>query len=207
VDIDECCDVVTGQIHETAQYVLARLGSYSEYSPSGRGVHIWIRGIVDNLSGSRFRVGNFGIEVYSSKRYMTVTGAHIEGTPTEICDGAIALAGLLPDDLRRSMSDAAQTPAEIDRPKNEGIEDETILNHLRLNADHAALIEGNFSTYPSQSEAVYALVRAIARFTRDKAQIDRIFRQSKLFSGKWKEEKWDRLREKQISSVLSTLNY
>lgn len=207
VDIDKCCDATTGQILETAQYVLAQLGSYSEYSPSGRGVHIWIRGIVDNLSGSRFRVGNLGIEVYSSKRYMTVTGDHIEGTPTEIRDGAISLAGLLSDDLKRSTIDAAQPPAEMDRPKNGGIEDETILNHLRLNADHAALIEGNFSTYPSQSEAVYALVRAIARFTRDKAQIDRIFRQTKLFSGKWKEEKWDRLREKQISSVLSTLHY
>jgi putative DNA primase/helicase len=207
VDIDKCCDASTGQIDEAAQLIIEQLDSYSEYSPSGRGVHIWLRGDVGDLSGSRFRMGDLEVEVYSSKRYMTVTGNHIGGTPTGIHDTAEALIRLLGAYVQQSLSDEAPrhdmaSPSSVDL-----VDDEVILTHLKLNADHAALIEGNFSSYPSQSEAVHALIGAIARFTRDRSQIDRLFRQTKLYSGKWKEEKWERLKEKEITAILSTQHY
>jgi len=47
------------------------------------------------------------------------------------------------------------------------------------------LFGGDFNGYPSQSEADSALCWLLAYWTRDPVQIDRIYRRSKLFRGKW----------------------
>lgn len=46
--------------------------AYVEFSPSGRGAHLWVRGTVDTRKGDK-------IEVYSAARYMTVTFRDCEG--------------------------------------------------------------------------------------------------------------------------------
>jgi hypothetical protein len=53
--------------------------SYTEVSPSGNGLHIWVRGHWP-VPGSK----RAGIEVYASKRFLTITGAHLDGTPEDI---------------------------------------------------------------------------------------------------------------------------
>ena len=60
--------------------IMATLDSYSEFSPSGQGVHVILRA---GLNGhGRNRKGPF--EVYEDGRYFTFTGAHVRGTPTTI---------------------------------------------------------------------------------------------------------------------------
>jgi len=49
-------------------------------------------------------------------------------------------------------------------------------------------VNGDTSGYPSHSEADLALCNHLAFYTRDRYQIDRIFRQSKLYRAKWDEK-------------------
>ena len=71
IDLDDC--VVDGVVSEKA---LALIGSlpktFVEFSPSGRGLHVWGFGHV--VSGRRFERDGLKIEVYGDGRYLTVTG-------------------------------------------------------------------------------------------------------------------------------------
>ena len=78
------------QIERWAQRWIEALDSYTEISPSGNGVKIFVRGTLPEqllvVLGP-----HVGIEVYSTKRYFTVTGNHLPGTPLEIRDAQYAL--------------------------------------------------------------------------------------------------------------------
>jgi primase-polymerase (primpol)-like protein len=71
VDLDNCVEQETGEIKQWALEIIRYLASYTELSATGTGVHIIVRGDVPNR-----RKGE--IEVYSSKRFFTVTG-HVLG--------------------------------------------------------------------------------------------------------------------------------
>src|SRR5712692_10303019 len=86
VDLDHCVNP-DGSIDSWAQAYLDQLPSYAEYSPSKTGIHILVRGTIQG--GLRQRVPGAphpeaAIEMYCERRYFTVTGAHVEGTPTTI---------------------------------------------------------------------------------------------------------------------------
>lgn len=71
IDLDDC--VVDGVPTEAAQKFLDEFpGAYVEFSPSGRGLHVWGRGFMDR--GRRFTLDNLKIEAYPDGRYITVTG-------------------------------------------------------------------------------------------------------------------------------------
>ena len=74
-DLDHCREAETGVIEKWAMNIITTLGSYTEISPSGTGIHIFVRG---SLPGKRRRKGQ--VEVYESGRYMTVTGWTLEGS-------------------------------------------------------------------------------------------------------------------------------
>jgi putative DNA primase/helicase len=81
IDLDKC--VIDGEISDFAQGILNRLNSYAEYSPSGTGIHIWVRGSIPaNLKAS----DGPAIEMYDRARYFTVTGKRVSGTPETIED-------------------------------------------------------------------------------------------------------------------------
>jgi putative DNA primase/helicase len=67
VDLDECRNPETGKVDEWAQRIVKDLDGYAEVSPSGRGVHVIVRG----KTPSRRRGA---IEVYSTERFFTMTG-------------------------------------------------------------------------------------------------------------------------------------
>ena len=79
VDLDDCRIPATGVIEPWALEVIADLNSYTEISPSGEGLHIFVFG---ELPPEGRRKGKF--EVYQSGRYITVTGHRVEGTPGTI---------------------------------------------------------------------------------------------------------------------------
>lgn len=68
VDIDGC--VKDGVISVQAQDIIARLNSYTEYSPSGTGVHILCFGSFPRGA----RNDDIGLEMYSEGRFFTLTG-------------------------------------------------------------------------------------------------------------------------------------
>jgi putative DNA primase/helicase len=70
VDLDDCVDE-DGEIALWALEIVRYFDSYTELSATGSGLHIIVRGNVPNR-----RKGD--VEVYSSKRFFTVTG-HVVG--------------------------------------------------------------------------------------------------------------------------------
>lgn len=79
-DLDNC--VVDGVIAPWAADVVAQLDSYTEISPSGKGLRILSLGELT----SDWCNHDIGIEIYGGNeaRFLTVTGAHVAGTPTDV---------------------------------------------------------------------------------------------------------------------------
>lgn len=77
IDLDDCIDD-DGNLAAWARDIVSKLDSYTEVSPSGKGLKIWVIGAIPSS------VKTANIEMYSSARYFTVTGAHYDGTPTTI---------------------------------------------------------------------------------------------------------------------------
>src|SRR5829696_2592364 len=75
VDLDGCLNPETGEIEEWAREIIEELDSYTEVSPSGKGVHVLVRA---TLPEGRNRKGRF--EAYDRGRYFTVTGKHLAGS-------------------------------------------------------------------------------------------------------------------------------
>jgi primase-polymerase (primpol)-like protein len=76
-DLDRCIEN-TGGVAPWAKAIVSKLDSYTEYSPSGTGLHIITLAHVP--AGRR----KDQIETYSTGRYFTLTANHVEGTPTTI---------------------------------------------------------------------------------------------------------------------------
>jgi putative DNA primase/helicase len=85
IDFDNCVNSETGEIRADIQEIITRVNSYTEITPSRSGVHIFVRGWQFPIGPSGEQGSKVGkAEIYSGKRYFTVTGNHVVGTPTTI---------------------------------------------------------------------------------------------------------------------------
>lgn len=152
--------------------VYHEFNSYSEVSPSGKGLHIIVKGVI---SAGRRRSN---IEVYSSQRYATMTG-NIYNNQNIIQDRQELLKQLWE---QIGSGPVAQSIYHGDDKEKQS--DEEIINMAiaAVNGDKfAKLNSGNWQElYSSQSEADFAYIDIIAFYTQNKAQITRIFRKSPL---------------------------
>lgn len=84
VDVDGCRDPVTGEIATWAEKIIRSLKSYTEISPSGTGVHIFIKAKKPQ-ENCRFLMPDGGaVEVYDGSRYSTITGECSDDFPRAI---------------------------------------------------------------------------------------------------------------------------
>jgi putative DNA primase/helicase len=67
IDLDGCVNPRTGELATWAMEIVSYFGSYTELSATGTGIHIIVRGDMPNRRKDE-------VEVYSSKRFFTVTG-------------------------------------------------------------------------------------------------------------------------------------
>ena len=183
VDIDHCRNE-DGTFTEAAQAILDKYPSYTEISPSGAGLHIFYRGV---MPGKGNKNSATGVEMYASARYFTMTGNRLEGTPEVIADGAQALPWIHENYIARKQVRKRKAKKAARRVV---LSDEQVLEKARTaqNAeDFTVLWEGRWQDkFASQSEADLALCCALAFWTsRDREQMDRLFRQSALFREKW----------------------
>jgi len=80
LDLDDCFDGVTDTISDPkAATVVEEINSYTEVSPSGRGLHILCYG---RLLGNGIHSNT--IEMYGKDRFTTITTDHLVGTPNTI---------------------------------------------------------------------------------------------------------------------------
>jgi putative DNA primase/helicase len=91
VDCDNCIDQ-DGNIDGPVLRWIRRFNSYAEISPSGKGIRIFCRGAmpIDGLNPVDSQW-----EIYCAKRYLTVTGKHIEESPLAINEAQEAVDALL----------------------------------------------------------------------------------------------------------------
>lgn len=180
IDLDHVID--ERGIVPWAAGLISLLNSYTEYSPSGTGVHIIVRG---ELPEGRNRKAQ--IEMYDSGRYFTWTGRRYPGTPEAVNERTATL-----HDVHTSLfptpRPAASQPV---RPATPAVPEDRDLIGLAARASNGVefsrLWDGDISAHgDDHSAADMALVNHLAFWCGpDPARIDRLFRQSGLMRPKW----------------------
>lgn len=95
VDIDNCRDSF-GNLTPEAISILKQLDSYSEVSPSGRGVKIFCRGRLPLDSGRKCKLdARQRLELYTSARYFTFTGEALKNCKTELSEASDGLVAIV----------------------------------------------------------------------------------------------------------------
>lgn len=180
IDLDGC--IQDGITEPWAQQLIERFDSYTEKTPSGQGLHIIIRG---QLPPHGRRKGN--VEVYSEKRFFTVTGDRMHGGDVE------DRAGTLYEWHREVFGEDI---APVKPPEGAGFEgdDAQLVSQAstsRNGAKFARLWQGDLQDYNGDhSSADLALCSLLAFWTGgDAARMDGLFRWSKLFRPKWDEKR------------------
>lgn len=88
LDLDDV--VENGEIASEAQELIHKGDTYSTYSTSGTGVHLFGNGEIStdvkSITGSLSESADHTIEVYDRNRFVAMTGDHIEYTPGELTD-------------------------------------------------------------------------------------------------------------------------
>jgi putative DNA primase/helicase len=84
IDMDDCLD--SGVLKPCARLVVERFhDTYSEVSPSGKGIKIFAKGKLPG-GGKRKDFGDHAIEMYDQGRFFTITGQIFNGAPLQIED-------------------------------------------------------------------------------------------------------------------------
>lgn len=177
VDLDDVLH--DGRVTDCAALeFIGRADSYTEISPSGAGLHVYLL-LTEPLRLKRNRSGHY--EVYTNARFMTVTGAswHEVARPLRTVTPAEAEALLsvlgYPWQAEPTGGEGARPAAPA--PTATASDDELLARILASQqaAKARALLAGDATGYRSQSEADQALCCLLAWWTRDPAQIERIW--------------------------------
>jgi hypothetical protein len=183
VDIDNCCDAVTGKFTPESREVVIGLDSYSEYSPSGTGCHVFGIGPLpgDGEPVVRPHPGCKQIEIkgrsYKGRGfYFTFSGRHLSKTPRDLMHRQKEITVLY---------NRVQT-----MPTKTGSKGVTVRITSDEETRYKQLMAGDMSDYDdNHSVADMALVSILAKRHHNNAfLIDQEFCKSGLYR-----QKWDRL--------------
>lgn len=189
IDLDKCRDADAGTVQPWAQRLIERLNSYTEVSPSGTGLHVFVRAVLPGPGRKRSGPDGTGaIETYDRARYFTVTGLHVAGTPVTVEDRTAIIA-----DLYGRLSDGAPN-APAPKPVASGLtpEDHALLEEIAASKEGAAFhrlfIAGETRGNHTGSENDLELAAILAKYAGgDIVRIERLMRESAI-----RREKWDR---------------
>lgn len=179
-------------------YVAFRKNAYIEYSQSKKGVHLILKGKLQN--GMRHK-GNF--EMYDSNRFFALTGLRVN-TKNEIdfIDDTETLnkyhTKYLGGKAKSFTFYRSDANGEVEKTSLANINDDAIIEEaLKTDLKFAELYKGHWeNNYKSQSEADMALVSKLAYYlNKDKNLIDLYFKNSGLYR-----DKWDRVSPNSSSS-------
>lgn len=205
VDIDHAKDAA-GNWNTAATDITERLASYAEISPSGEGVHIFIKAV---KPGNKSKNAAAGVEMYDTKRFFTVTGNLYREGLNAVQERQEALKGVYFKYLEPLQEDEKTTTETTPSPQNNAaadfapLDDAAIIELLESGkaggqksgrgAELAAYWRGNYLLYTDDlSAADLSLCNALAFWTqKDATQMDRLFRQSGLYLLEGRAEKWN----------------
>jgi hypothetical protein len=191
IDLDDKGNLSREQQDIHARILSAFSDTYIERSISGRGFHIWCRGLVHEASKRD------SVEIYSRDRYMICTGDVANDKP--IVDKQSLLLQLVGEMRPHPTSAFADQAASLS--------DDQIWQRASTaaNADKfIELCEGLWQDlgYPSWSEADEALLSILAFYSKSNDQVVRMFRQTRL--GERKKAQRNDYLERSLKRVRST---
>jgi putative DNA primase/helicase len=182
-DLDGCRNPETGEIAPWAQKIINEFASYTEVSPSGTGVRIFVFGTLPPKGRRKDHV-----ECYCSGRYLTLTGCHLPGTPRTVEHRQEQI-----DTVHRRVFAHIYAP-KPERPKPAQPttpitrDTEAILERIRKTTKGRRLHDdGDWKGggYESHSHADQALCNLYVAAGADRSQTDDLFRRSGLIRDKW----------------------
>ena len=166
IDLDDCHG--DAEAKAVQDRIFDAFPSYAELSPSGNGLHIIVKG---RVRGSR----RGHVEVYSNERFFTMTGNVYRDAP--IIEGGAALDTLMAQIARDKPSGFVASPLYQASTET----DEAVFNRAATATKgdkFARLWNGNGSDLvgdTSGSAIDQALVNMLAFWTKDPAQIERLW--------------------------------
>jgi putative DNA primase/helicase len=186
VDLDKVRDPRTGALTAAGEAIVRTLDSYTELSPSGTGVHVLVRGVLpDNVKHKAPLPGGGTIEVYDRKRFLTLSGRRLPGTPPTVHERTDALRELC---QRWGLLATIPAPPGAAADPDGDVDALLVDRACRSDKFFAALWRGHTDGYPSQSEADLALVVKLLQLVGgDVHRADTLFRRSGLMRPKWDE--------------------
>lgn len=174
---------------EEVREIVNAMQTYTERSQSGNGLHLIARG---SLPGDDMRRGK--IEMYAKNRYFVMTGNQIGENGIRDCTEAVK--PVYEKYARRAQEPAPQPlPVSSEPMPTAGaqLSDDDVIRIASTAANSGkflALWHGDISQYGNdESRADAALCSMLAFYTKDAAQIDRLFRSSGLYRDKWDEKR------------------
>jgi len=166
IDLDEPTTEAQKKRHNL---ILESFESYTEISQSGKGIHIIVKGEVPR------GVKRDKVEVYSELRYMICTGNCIKNYPINDCQEMLDIL----------YSEMAEKKFTRDKEYNDETLTDSSLINMASNASNGkkfdALCNGDWKgSYPSQSEADFALLTILCFYSKSDEQVKRVFRMTSL---------------------------
>lgn len=178
VDLDGA--IVDGLPSPLAVELMGAFNSYTEYSPSGNGLHIWLKS-TERISRNLKKAA--GIEVYSYSSFITWTGNRYPGAPHRIATGSVSW---LVERYAKPVPQQSAQRHSRELPIDDGILWEKIFKHditQRLRPLH----DGDLTRVGGDhSQAVIVLLNTLAWYTRgDRARMRRMIEQTGIPQDKW----------------------
>ena len=189
IDLDNVINE-NGKISDIAKEIVDSLDSYTEYSPSGTGLHIIVKTSLNQIGS---RNDNIGLEMYNSGRFFTVTGRPY-GKPKPIQERTDKVKMIYAKYLNRQPNKQVQevaATAEVYEVNDTDIELWKRMFDSRQGNYIQALYNGDLSRHDNDhSRADQALINHLAYWTNgDAGRMDSMFRQSGLMRRKWDEKR------------------
>jgi primase-polymerase (primpol)-like protein len=174
VDIDGCCDAVSGKFTSESRDIVIGLDSYGEYSPSGTGCHVLGIGTLPGPGLKKTHPGCKAVEVKADGYYFTFSGRHLSKTPNVLTTRQAHVTALYDRLSKLAASKASGLKVSLPVSQEERLQ---------------KLMSGDMSDYNNDhSTADFALCILLAKKHGCNAfRIDDAFRESGLYREKWEQ--------------------
>lgn len=194
IDLDGCRDPRTGEVAAWALEIVERFDTYTEPSPSGKGLHLIGRG---EKPAPNSRKGG-QIECYDRARFFTMTLDPLPGYE-QLQDRSDVLTTWHRETWPQEPRERAGGSVTLT------LEDRDIIDRLSVQPGKApALVRGDAREYPSPSEARAALAWLCCFYTDDEAQVSRIVQASGLFRDGTSERERERKARQDAKAAMES---
>ncbi|SCX38384.1 phage/plasmid primase, P4 family [Lysinibacillus fusiformis] len=194
IDIDKCVTYASDDekhenpiVSDFAKDVIEMLDSYTEFSVSGTGVHIIVRGsLPQSICGTGRKNAKLGLEIYQHGRYFTMTGNRENSN--EIFDRTDELVELLEkyfddSDLRGRVVNISEYENDEIKLSNEQLWQKMFNSR---NGDEIRALYNGHLIDDDHSSSDMALANHLAFWTGKSAtRMDSMFRETSLMRDKW----------------------